>query len=158
EIHQPAQFRHVDSVFGEQRGFINVMPALSLRVSPQVAVIPLAGSRKKEFTVTVENQNTSPAESEVRLIAPQGWTVTPPSRPIKVARQGDKTTVTFSVTAPAVGGDFKVQAVAKLGSEEYKTGYQTIAYPHIETHYIYSPAESKVEVFDVKTLATTVGY
>ena len=158
EMHQAAEFRHVDSVYGELRNLINVMPALSLRVSPEIAVVPVAGNRKKEFTVTIENQNTTAAESEVRLVVPQGWTVTPESRPIKLAQQGDKTTVTFSVTAPATSGDFKVQAVAKLGSQEYKTGYETVAYPHIETHYIYSPAESKVEVFDVKTLATTVGY
>ncbi len=158
EMHQSAEFRHVDSVYGEQRSFINVVPALSLRVSPEIAVVPVAGNRKKEFTVTVENQNPGVTESEVRLNVPQGWTVTPASRPIKFARQGDKTSVVFTVSAPAVSGDFKVQAVAKLGAEEYKVGYQTISYPHIEKHYIYSPAESKVEVFDVKTLATTVGY
>jgi LmbE family N-acetylglucosaminyl deacetylase len=158
EMHQAAEFRHVDSVYGEQRNLVNVVPALSLRVSPEIAVIPLAGSRKKEFTVTVENQNTVASESEVRLIVPSGWTATPASRPVKFARQGDKTTVSFSVTAPATGGDFKVQAAARLANQDYTTGYQTIAYPHIETHYIYSPAESKVEVFDVKTLATTVGY
>ena len=121
-------------------------------------MVPLAGNRKKEFTVTVENQNTSPVEGEVRLVVPQGWTVTPASRSVKFARQGDKTTLPFSVQVPAVAGDFKVQAIARIGNQEFKTGYQIIAYPHIETHYIYSPAESNVEVFDVKTLATTVGY
>jgi len=148
----------VDSLLGELRSFIKVVPALSVRVSPEIGVVPLAGNRKKEFTVTVENQNTSPVEAEVRLVVPQGWTVTPPSRTVKFAKQGDKSTIPFSVQVPAVAGDFKVQAIAKIGNQEFKTGYQIIAYPHIETHYIYSPAESNVEVFDVKTLATTVGY
>ena len=158
QLSQPAEFRRVDSLLGELRSFIKVVPALSVRVSPEVGVVPLAGNRKKEFTVTVENQNTAAVESEVRLVVPQGWTVTPPSRTVKFARQGDKTTLPFSVQVPAVAGDFKVQAIARLGNQEFKTGYQVIAYPHIETHYVYSPAESNVEVFDVKTLATTVGY
>jgi LmbE family N-acetylglucosaminyl deacetylase len=158
EMHHVAEFRSVDPLYGEQRSLLNVVPALSLRVSPEIAVVPLAGNRKKEFTVSVENQNPTPAESEVRLVLPQGWTSVPASRPVKFAKQGEKTTLTFTVTVPAVGGDFKVQAVAKLGTQEYKMGYQAISYPHIETHYIYAPSESKVEVFDVKTLATTVGY
>jgi hypothetical protein len=155
---QPAEFRRVDSLLGELRSQIKVVPALSVRVSPEIGVVPLAGNRKKEFTVTVENQSTAPVESDVRLVVPQGWTVTPPSRTVKFARQGDKTTLPFAVQVPAVAGDFKVQAIARLGNQEFKTGYQIIAYPHIETRYVYSPAESNVEVFDVKILTTTVGY
>ena len=153
-----AEFRRVDSMFGEQRSLLNVVPALSLRVSPEIGIVPLAGSRKKEFTVNVENQNTASVDTEVRLVLPAGWIATPPSRPVKFTRAGEKASLQFTVQVPAVAGDFKVGAVAKLGTEEFKTGYQVIAYPHIETHYLYSAAESKVEVFDVKTLATTVGY
>jgi LmbE family N-acetylglucosaminyl deacetylase len=158
EMHQAAVFRHVDQLYGEERSHLNVVPALSLRVSPEIGVVPLAGNRKKEFTVTIENQDTVPAESQVSLVVPEGWSVAPVSQPVKFAKQGEKTTLSFTVSVPPVAGDFKVQAVAKVGNQEYKTGYQAIAYPHIETHYIYSPAESSVEVFDVKTLATTVGY
>ncbi len=155
---RPAEYRRVDSMFGEQRSLVNVVPALSLRVSPEIGVVPLAGNRKKEFTVNVDNQNSSPVESEVRLIVPAGWTATPPARTVKFTRPGEKASLQFTVQVPAVAGDFKVQAVAKMDAEEFRTGYQAIAYPHIETHYVYSPAESKVEVLDVKTLATTVGY
>jgi hypothetical protein len=62
------------------------------------------------------------------------------------------------VTAPAAGGDFKVRAVARLGAQEFQSGYTTVAYPHIEKHYIYAPAESTVEVFDVRTGISSVGY
>ena len=153
-----AEYRHVDSLLGEERNLIKVVPALSLKVSPEIGVVPLAGNRRKEFTVTVENQNPTAVDSEVRLVLPNGWTATPAARPFKFTRQGEKTTVQFMVTVPAVAGDFKVGAIARIGTQEYKFGYQVIGYPHIETHYLYSPAESKVEVFDVKTLATTVGY
>jgi hypothetical protein len=66
--------------------------------------------------------------------------------------------VRFAVTLPDTEGDFAVRAVAKFGASEFTTGYRTVAYPHIGTRYLYGPAESKVEVFDVKTRAAPLGY
>jgi LmbE family N-acetylglucosaminyl deacetylase len=157
-MEQPAQFRRTDGMLGEQRSLLKVVPALSVRVSPDIAVIPLVGNHKKEFSVTVENQNTTAAETEVRLVIPAGWSVEPATRTLKFTRQGELATAQFMVTAPATAGNFKVQAIARTGNQEFKTGYTPIAYPHIETRYVYSAAESKAEVFDVKSLVTSVGY
>jgi LmbE family N-acetylglucosaminyl deacetylase len=157
-MEQPAQFRHTDGMLGEQRSLLKVVPALSVRVSPDIAVIPLVGNHKKEFNVTVENQNTTAAETEVRLVIPAGWSVEPATRTLRFTRQGELATAQFMVTAPATAGNFKVQAIAKTGNQEFKTGYTPIAYPHIETRYVYSAAESKAEIFDVKALVTSVGY
>src|SRR6185436_20399792 len=154
----PAQYWRTDGMLGEQRSLVKVVPALSVRVAPDIAVIPLGGNHKKEFTVTVENQNPAAIDSEVRLSIPAGWTVEPASRVLKFTRQGELATAQFTVTAPAVAGNFKVSATAKAGNQEFNTGYTSISYPHIETHYVYSSAESKAEVFDVKTLVTSVGY
>ena len=79
-------------------------------------------------------------------------------KPVKFTRQGEKASTQFMVTAPAVSGDFKVRAIARIGSEEFQTGYTIVAYPHIEAHYLYSPAESTAEVFDVKTGISSLGY
>jgi LmbE family N-acetylglucosaminyl deacetylase len=155
---KPAEFRNIDSMYGELRSFVKVVPALSVRISPDVAVVPISSDRRKEFTVTIENQNPVAAESEVHLVTPQGWTVAPASRLVKLARQGEKASVQFVVSIPQVQGDFSIQAVAKLGNEEYKTGYAAITYPHIQTRHIYAPAASKVEVFDVKSSVTSIGY
>jgi LmbE family N-acetylglucosaminyl deacetylase len=157
-MEQPAQFRRTDGMLGEQRSLLKVVPALSVRVSPDIAVIPLVGNHKKEFIVTVENQNTTAAETEVRLVIPSGWTVEPATRTLKFTRQGELATAQFMVTAPAAAGNFKVQAIARTGNQEFKTGYTPIAYPHIETRYVYSAAESRAEIFDVKALVTSVGY
>jgi hypothetical protein len=157
-LDQPAQFRRTDGLLGEQRSLVKVVPALSVHLSPEIAVMPLSGNHKKEFTVTIENQNTTAVESEIRLAIPSGWTVDPASRIVKFTRQGEKATAQFMVTAPATAGDFKVQAIAKSGNQEFKTGYTPIAYPHIETRYVYSAAESKAEIFDVKSFISSVGY
>jgi hypothetical protein len=155
---RPAEFRSSDRMLGEQRTQLKVVPALSVRLSPDVAVIPLVGNHQKQFSVSIENQSPAAVDGDVRLVLPAGWTMIPASQPLKFARQGEKTSVSFMVTAPATAGDFTVSAVARIGQQEFKTGYTTIAYPHIETRHIYAPAQSKVEVFDVKTNITSVGY
>src|SRR5262249_30895018 len=127
ELHQPATFRSVDRMFGEERHLLNVVPALSLRVSPDIAIVPLGGNRKKELTVSVENQSPTGGTSSIKLVVPQGWTVTPTMQTVKFDKKGEKAAVPFTITVPANAGDFTVQAVAQLGNQEFKRGYQTIA-------------------------------
>ena len=157
-LEKTAEFRSSDRMYGEERADIKVVPALSVRITPDVAVIPLGGKRQKEFTVNIENQSTTAVDGDVRLVVPQGWAVSPATQPVKFTRQGEKASAQFMVTAPAVGGDFKVRAIARIGSQEFQTGYTVVAYPHIEAHYLYAPAESTVEVFDVKTAISSLGY
>jgi LmbE family N-acetylglucosaminyl deacetylase len=155
---KPAEFRRVDRMFGEQRTAVKVVPALSVGVSPEIAIVPLKGTRKKEFTVNVENQNPAPISGDVSLVLPAGWTASPATQPVSLSLQGEKAALQFTVSVPAVAGDFTVRAVLKAGNQEFRSGYTTIAYPHIETRYVYSPAESKVEVLDVATTVSSVGY
>ncbi len=157
-LSRPAEFRKIDDMYGELRSLVKVVPALSLHVSPDIAIVPISGNRRKEFTVTVENQSPTPVEGEVRLITPQGWAVSPASRTVKFLRQGEKASVQFMVSVPNIEGDSTVRAVAKVGTQEYTTGYKVIAYPHIQTRHIYAPAQARVEVFDVKTSVTSIGY
>jgi LmbE family N-acetylglucosaminyl deacetylase len=158
ELKKPAEFRHVDRMLGEQRTPLKVVPVLSVGVSPDIAIVPLKGSRQKEFTVTVENQNPTPINGEVRLIVPAGWSASPQSRAVSFTQQGEKTSSQFTVSVPPTAGDFTVKAVVQSGGREFTGGYTVIAYPHIETRYVYAPAESKVEVLDVATTITSVGY
>jgi len=153
-----AEFRSSDRMYGEERADIKVVPALSVRIAPDVAVIPLGGKRQKEFTVNIVNQSTTAVDGDVRLAVPMGWTLTPATQPVKFTRQGEQMSAQFTVTAPAVGGDFKVRAIARIGTQEFQTGYTVVAYPHIQAHYIYAPAESAAEVFDVKIGISSLGY
>jgi LmbE family N-acetylglucosaminyl deacetylase len=153
-----AEFRSNDRMYGEHRALVKVVPALSVRITPDIAVIPIGGARRKEFTIEIENQSTTAIEGDLRLVVPRGWTVSPATQPLKFSRQGEKSSARFIVSAPAVAGDFKIRAVARVGTQEFQSGYTVVAYPHIEAHYLYSPAESTAEVFDVKIGIGVVGY
>jgi alpha-galactosidase-like protein len=155
---RPAEFRRVDRMFGEEREALKVVPSLSVGVSPEIAIVPLKGTRRKEFTVNVENQSPTPVSGQVSLVLPGGWAASPATRPLNFTQQGEKASLQFTVSVPATAGDFVIQAVVKSEDQEFRSGYTTISYPHIATRYVYAPAQSRVEVLDVVTTISSVGY
>jgi LmbE family N-acetylglucosaminyl deacetylase len=158
---QPVEYRFADKTFGEIRRALKVAPALTLTTHPSLLVIP-AGSqnRTREISVEITHNASRKTEGTVRLIAPPTWKVEADNRPLAFTRQNEKTARTFKVTPPAgANGNFALQAIAEANGKSYENGYQVIAYPHIETHYIYRPATTKIEVFDVAVAkGLKVGY
>ncbi|MGH9935123.1 MAG: NEW3 domain-containing protein, partial [Blastocatellia bacterium] len=164
-INQPVEYRFADKTFGEIRRELKVAPAVTLTVHPSLLVIPAGDAdRTREISVEITHNARRATNGSVKLVAPQGWKVEADDRPLGFARQNEKTARTFKVTPPAgATGVFDVQAVAEAPSgsvaREYDNGYSVISYPHIESHFIYRAATTKVEVFDVKVAsALKVGY
>jgi hypothetical protein len=73
---------------------------------------------------------------------------------------GDKTSAAFVVTAPAgpTAGKFEITAEAVVGGSTFARDIQVIAYPHIQTHRLYSPSTVTAQVFDLKVAPVKVGY
>ena len=160
-INQPVEYRFSDKTFGEIRRELKVAPAITLTVNPQLLVIPSESpNRTREISVEITDNARRTINAAVKLIAPQGWKVEADARPLNFTKQGEKTARTFKVTPPAgANGMFDLQAIAEEGSKTYANGYTAISYPHIETHFLYRAAKTKVEVFDAKVAANLkVGY
>ncbi len=160
-INQPVEYRFSDKTFGEIRRELKVAPAVTLTVNPQLLVIPSESpNRTREISVEITDNARRAINGSVKLIAPQGWKVELDPRPLSFTKQGEKTARTFKVTPPTgANGAFDLQAVAEEGSKTYENGYTAISYPHIETHFLYRAAKTKVEVFDAKVAANLkVGY
>lgn len=158
---QPVEYRFSDKTFGEIRRELKVAPAITLTVNPQLLVIPSESpNRTREISVEITDNARRTINGVVKLMAPQGWKVEAAARPLNFTKQGEKTARTFKVTPPAgANGAFDLQAVAEEGGKTYDNGYTAISYPHIETHFIYRAAKTKVEVFDAKVAANLkVGY
>ena len=179
------QHRYEGNVFsGEKRTELLVVPALSVRVTPEVAIIPSASIRparpataaaasraaargagapsaEREVRVTVLNDEPGPADSVVKLELPRGWTASPAEQPVKFSRSDESQTVRFQVkpapnTAP---GEFQVRAVASANGRTFDRGFQVIEYPHIRRYHIYDTAHTTLKVIDVRTPANlVVGY
>jgi len=125
------QHRYEGDIFsGEKRMDLLVAPALSVSVSPEIAIIPAQSlspspvrtpvrrgqpqsgfSRtvkdesepvaSRELRVTVVNDSPSATDSVVKLELPQGWTASPPQQDVALARQDESQTVRFQVKPAA---------------------------------------------------------
>jgi hypothetical protein len=160
-INQPVEYRFADKTFGEIRRELKVAPALALTVHPSLLVIPAESrNRTREISVEITHNARRATNGSVKLIAPQGWKVESDNRPLNFTRQNEKTARLFKITPPAgATGSFDLKATAEAGGSEYTNGYAMISYPHIETHFIYRQATSRIQLFDVKVAGgLKVGY
>jgi hypothetical protein len=184
----PVQYRYSGDIFsGEKRSELLIVPALSVRVSPEVAIIPAASLRQapapaagrggrrgappaaasamagetREVRVTVVSGLPGVSESTVSLELPQGWTSTPTEQAMKLARSDESQTLRFLVKPPlgTKAGEYRVRALVKSGGAMFDRGYQVIEYPHIRRQHIYEAATATIKVIDVNTLPNlTIGY
>src|SRR5262249_61538843 len=109
-----------------------VSPALSVRVSPEIAIIPAgAASASREVRVTVVNDAPAAADTTVKLDLPHGWTASPPQQTVALARQDQWQTVRFQAKPPAAAapGAVRVQASATAGGRPLGRGVPGIEYP-----------------------------
>jgi hypothetical protein len=160
-VAKPVMFRYADRVRGELRREVNVVPAVAIGVDSALMIVPL-GAAPFQQRVVVKALSFSPGavSGTLRLQLPQGWTATPAEAPFTLRNGGDKTSATFTVTAPArrTAGTFEVAASAVVGTATYSRDVQEVSYPHIQTHRIYTPATITARVFDLAVAPVSVGY
>jgi LmbE family N-acetylglucosaminyl deacetylase len=160
-ISRPVQYRMGDRVRGELRRDINVVPAVTVGVDSKLLIVPTGTTpNTQKIVVRATNLTEKAVKGTVRLKLPQGWVAEPADAPLVLASEGENTAATFAVRAPArrTAGTLEIVAEAVVNGASYTSDLQTVAYPHIQTHRLYSPASVKVQVFDLKVAAVKVGY
>jgi LmbE family N-acetylglucosaminyl deacetylase len=152
-LDSPAYYRYDGPwVGGEKQKIVNIVPALSVKLSPDVGVVPLtAAGQRREFRVTVQNNARTGGAVTTKLEVPTGWTVQPASTTLNFGVEEEEVTAQFFVTPPAklAAGTVEIRAVATKDGAEYREGYQVIAYNHIQSRHLYHPATSTVKMFEV---------
>lgn len=162
DLSTPIQAPEQDRLRGVLWRDVQVVPAVSVKLTPTVAIVPLSmKQQERRWQVTVVNNGPGQIEGTVQLHVPQGWHVMPPALPFRCARQRESATLVFRVTIP--GGlqpqQISIKAVAHVNDQVYTSWYQTISYPDIWTRHLYHPAECRVQVFDIKVAPNLlVGY
>ena len=177
-IDVPVEYRYEGTIFsGEKRMELLVVPRYSVRLTPEIAIVPSGalkaatvrpapgaqrpGAASRELRVTVVNGNKGASNADVAIEAPAGWSVKPATAPVRFAREDESATVRFTVT-PAVTtppGEYAVRAVVKDEGGTFDHGYEVIEYPHIQRRHRVVPATSAIKVIDVKVApGLKVGY
>jgi NPCBM-associated, NEW3 domain of alpha-galactosidase len=164
-IDRAVEFRYEGDVFsGEKRMELHVVPALAVKLLPEIAVIPSAtgaGQPDRELRVTVTNSSRAPIAGEIRLELPPGWRSDPAVAALTIAREDAADTTRFTIKAPAdvAPGEYRVRAVARIDRLPFNLGYQVVDYPHTRRRHLDLPAETRVKVINVRTAPNlTVGY
>jgi hypothetical protein len=149
-------------VGGEKRHEVQVAPAVSVRVSPEVAPVPLAPPRRRlDVRVFARLLARGASEARLRLEAPRGWSVEPGSAPVRFGHEGEETGAVFRVTPPSDlrPGTLALRALAVSGGREHRDTVQAVEYDHIQRHQLLRPAETRLLVLDVRTAPrASVGY
>jgi GlcNAc-PI de-N-acetylase len=157
---EPVAFRYEGRwVGGEKRKVVNVVPALAVRLSPDVTILPIPAPRPVEVRASVLGHLAGPAQ--VRLEAPNGWRVEPREAELDFARPGQELVVPFRIVPPpGVGaGEARLQAVARRGDREFREGYEVVAYDHIQERHVFAPAAARIVAVDVAVpRGISVGY
>ena len=146
---------------GEKRHPVQVVPALSVRVSPEVVPVSLGAPRPVELRVFVRRFAPGAGEGRVRLEAPAGWTVAPASAPLRFAYEGAEAGARFALTPPArlAPGAAAVRAVATGDGRDFAEAVQVVEYPHVERRPLLRPAESTLLALRVAVRpGVSVGY
>jgi LmbE family N-acetylglucosaminyl deacetylase len=139
-----------------------VVPALAVRVLPGVAVVPLgAEAPARSFRVAVTDHTAEGGRATVRLKAPAGWTVEPPSRELAFRFEGDSASATFAVRAPAdaAPGTVTLAAEAERAGHLYAESADVVSYEHVEERPLVGPATASLVGLDVRVdPRASVGY
>jgi LmbE family N-acetylglucosaminyl deacetylase len=149
-------------VGGERRHEVQVVPALSVRVSPEIAAVPLASPRKPvEVRLFARSFARGPAEAGLRLEAPPGWSVVPRWASVRFGYEGEETSALFRATPPPglQAGRLALRAVAVRDGREHRETLQAVEYDHVERRQLLRPAEARVLVLDLRVApGASVGY
>jgi hypothetical protein len=162
-LETPVVWRHEGRwVGGEKQKVVSVVPALSVRLTPALLVVPASGRPvSRELRVTVVHNAREPRPATLRLELPPGWSADPREATLPFRAEGEEVTTRAFVTIPAGvrEGAYEVRAVAVRDGREYREGDQVIAYDHVQERRLYHPAAARALALDVRVApAARVGY
>ncbi len=156
----PVEYRYADPIRGEVVAEVEVVPALSVRLSDTLWVVSRRPeSRLKRFVVTVTNHGQQLRRGTLTLRAPPGWRVTPASVEVALSPRTKQRAV-FEVAVPprAADGRYRLAASVVSRGRTYDRDVQVIGYPHIPTRRLFPSAEAEVVITDVQVAPVKVGY
>ena len=161
-VERPVVFRYADSVRGEIRRDVAIVPAVTVAFDETLAIVP-AGARRGAAThgPCARAQRDAAVGARRRARAAAGRLEGGAGgAPITFTSRGEGASVPFTVTPPATvaPGAYTLAAQATIGGRTFDTSMQSIDYPHIQKHRLYAPAQMTARVLDLKVAPVKVGY
>ena len=149
------QYRTADAIAGELPRPLVISPPAFVNVPDSVFVFPTNQPKSVSVRVTAA---TGAVKGEVKLSAPQGWEVSPPSIPVALKAANAETMATFSVKPPNQNSEGALQAIVSIDGRDYSFERVRISYPHIGVRTLMPPAEAKLVRADIHKKGERIGY
>src|SRR5262249_20480560 len=152
EVRRVVVRREAHLPYGQEDRELRVVPALAVKLTPAVAVVPRSRATKRlDLTVELLGNAEAGIDGQLALDLPPGWTSEPASHAFRFARAGERGVFRFAVAVPALESrGYTVTAVALAGGKEYREGYDVLEHRDLETRYLYRRATSEVKGVDVQ--------
>ena len=148
-------YRTADAIAGELPRPLVISPPAFVNVQDSVFVFPTNQPKSVSVRVTAA---TGAVKGQVKLSAPQGWEVSPPSIPVALKAANAETMATFSVTPPNQNSEGALQAIVSIEGRDYSFERVRISYPHIGVRTLMPPAEAKLVRADIHKKGERIGY
>jgi len=160
-VTKPVQYRYADDIRGELRRDLNVVPMVGISLDSNLLIAPASPkAQRQRIVMSVTNNAPRETKGTASLDLPSGWRAIPSSANFELKNKGDKTAIAFDVLIPAnaKADSYRIAAKAGVGNQTFNQTMQEIAYPHIQTHRHYLPAEVSAKVVNLKVAPVRVGY
>jgi LmbE family N-acetylglucosaminyl deacetylase len=154
-LEAPLLYRWVDRVEGERYRRCSVVPPVTVRFENPVTVV--ADPKPRSVGVIVR-AFADGVEGRVSVRTPEGWTVVPADAVVKLAAEGDETTVRFQITPGVKAQTGTMTANAQVGGARHTRGLISIDYPHVPQEEMFPPAEARLVRIQLATRGTNIGY
>jgi len=139
----------------QARRRLTIISPASLAFANELELFAPGATKEISLEITTARAGS---RGKLQLAAPAGWTVSPASLPFTLTRSGDKTHLTFQVTAPAHPGSVNLSAVAEIDGVRHGTERFLLNYAHLPLKLLQRPAQLKAVALDVQTRGHRIGY
>lgn len=134
---------------------VDVVPPASIRFLADVSLFRPGATRPVAIEVSA---SLGAVAGQLEFSAPDGWHVSPVSRPFQLSAAGAKTELVFEVTAPPRTASVKGVARAEIGGRRYSHQRVEINYSHLPFMLLQPAAQARLVSLDFATRGRAVGY
>ncbi|MDA9307719.1 bifunctional PIG-L family deacetylase/class I SAM-dependent methyltransferase [Flavobacteriaceae bacterium] len=154
QILKDVVYKFNDPVDGEVYRPFNVLPKVSASIAEKVLVFADENSQKVAVHVRAGKDNL---EGTLQLNAPKGWVVSPPQL-FTLERQGETSTLWFTVTPPKNQSQGYLRPLIQIGDTYYDKELINIDYDHIPYQSVLLPSKAKVVRINIEKKGQHIGY
>lgn len=154
-ISRPLLCKQTDPVKGELYKPVQILPPVSLNREEGAFVFVNGASRRLGFTVMA---NGAGLQATLELNGSNGWKAQPGQLVFKLDHEGDAITLYSEISCEKAAGNGTLSATLLVGDKRYPYSLQQIAYDHIPSQSILSPANFTLVNSTIKTKALKLAY